>query len=90
MPISGVYDGRAWPVLLYTYGFNMCEMMCIIWYNFMHCSTVFIQAALGDGSENRERGKDFTFDYSYWSHKEEDRHFAPQVLMLEMEITIML
>lgn len=56
----------------------------------MHCSTVFIQAALGDGSENRERGKDFTFDYSYWSHKEEDRHFAPQVLMLEMEITIML
>lgn len=41
------------------------------------------KAALGDGSENRERGKDFTFDYSYWSHKEEDRHFAPQVQIYE-------
>ncbi|KAK3871433.1 hypothetical protein Pcinc_023420 [Petrolisthes cinctipes] len=37
----------------------------------------------GDGGENRERSKDFTFDYSYWSHKEGDKHFAPQVQIYE-------
>ena len=39
----------------------------------------FKQAALGDGNDTRERVKDFTFDFSYWSHLESDRHFAPQV-----------
>ncbi|KAK7073371.1 Kinesin-like protein kif16b [Halocaridina rubra] len=35
--------------------------------------------AAGDGAESRERVKDFTFDYSYWSHRDGDQHFAPQV-----------
>uniref|UniRef100_A0A0P4WG05 Kinesin motor domain-containing protein n=1 Tax=Scylla olivacea TaxID=85551 RepID=A0A0P4WG05_SCYOL len=35
--------------------------------------------SLGDGAEARERVKEFTFDYSYWSHTESDHHFAPQV-----------
>ncbi|KAG7157330.1 Kinesin-like protein Klp98A-like, partial [Homarus americanus] len=29
--------------------------------------------------ESRERIKDFTFDFSYWSHSDLDRHFAPQI-----------
>ncbi|XP_050738525.1 kinesin-like protein KIF16B [Eriocheir sinensis] len=33
----------------------------------------------GDGAEARERVKEFTFDFSYWSHLESDQHFAPQV-----------
>ncbi|KAK8745809.1 hypothetical protein OTU49_000024, partial [Cherax quadricarinatus] len=36
-----------------------------------------------EGGENRERIKDFTFDYSYWSHRDSDRHFAPQEQIYE-------
>lgn len=37
----------------------------------------------GDGAEARERVKEFTFDYSYWSHRDGDKHFAPQVQIYE-------
>ncbi|MPC33344.1 Kinesin-like protein Klp98A [Portunus trituberculatus] len=40
---------------------------------------VYSHISLGDGAEARERVKEFTFDYSYWSHAESDHHFAPQV-----------
>ncbi|XP_042242970.1 kinesin-like protein Klp98A isoform X2 [Homarus americanus] len=33
--------------------------------------------------ESRERIKDFTFDFSYWSHSDLDRHFAPQEQIYE-------
>ncbi|XP_071517126.1 kinesin-like protein Klp98A isoform X2 [Panulirus ornatus] len=36
-----------------------------------------------DGGETRERVKEFTFDYSYWSHRDADSHFAPQEQIYE-------
>jgi len=36
-----------------------------------------------DGEAARERFKDFTFDYSYWSFEPKDSHFASQEQVFE-------
>ena len=56
-------------------------VLCCSCYNLFYA--FFLQIAAGDGAESRERIKEFTFDYSYWSHRDGDKHFAPQVSIFE-------
>lgn len=36
-----------------------------------------------EGEAAREKYKDFTFDFSYWSYDENDEHFASQEQVFE-------
>lgn len=62
------------------YTFQTFNYSLYSFYNFLwNYLNLILQISCGDGAEARERVKEFTFDYSYWSHKESDHHFAPQV-----------